>query len=75
MNPYGIWEQIYLQSIRLSDIDSEQQDSVKELCDRLSTIQLLLPDGLEPDTEFELYVVGNLCRQIEDILTTHLFNR
>lgn len=72
MNPYGIWEQIYLQSIRISEINSDQQDSLKQLCEYLSTIGLLLPERLEPVTDFELYVVGHLCRHLERILSAQL---
>lgn len=64
----GTWEQIYLHCVAIHDIDTNCDNSIRDLCAHLSTIDLLIPEGVEPDSDFELYVVAKLCRHIEELL-------
>ena len=70
MKPYGIWEQIYLQCLEIRDINANADNSVGKLREHLSTIELLMPDNLEPDSNFELFVVTKLCQHIDALLSS-----
>jgi len=68
MNTNNIWDQIYLHCIEIRDLEPSQEGSIQKLREHLSTIELLIPEDSEPDSQFELYVMGRLCRYVENCL-------
>jgi hypothetical protein len=75
MTVTGIWEKIFLHSLEIQELDAESDESIRRLCEHLSTIDILIPEGLEPDADFELYVMSKLCRHTEALLSACLKNK
>lgn len=74
MSAPGVWEKIYLHCLEIHELEAENVESLRVLCEHLSSIDILIPEGIEPDTDFELCVVAKLCRYVETLLSAGLKN-
>ncbi len=75
MTSAAIWKTIYLRIMEIEGEDFGEKEQLKVLMEQLATITEIIPESIDPASEFELYVVGKLCRTGSNIIDNFLQNK
>jgi hypothetical protein len=72
MTSAAIWKTIYLRTLEIEGKHFGEKEHLENFMEQLATITEIIPDHTDPASEFELYVVGKLCRTGSKIIDTFL---